>query len=307
MIATAEDFEDTGRSYKVWRPFAVTPDSLVAGPNLHFTFQAMVPIARAAAIIMTHPRFRERYAATAQRYVAFVDQSIIQYWYKNKLRGDIPWVHPDHFPIWNDNGSNLGLIATFLYEADKNPLYFDIARQIGEAFKAKLVPVGQGWVWEPQAIVIGSDTDNTPGSVGNQAGVPDTSHANREAMLMVSEHEAGIFFSDDDLRRMAHTFTDTIWNQSTRDPMFSNYINGSDMPYRVYKEPGLNGSIYHGWAFLGGYSEQAQDVLIAALKAMASGRTNGALERNATSYGGKLALSGHLLRNFTVAKAQSAH
>ena len=69
----------------------------------------------------------------------------------------------------------------------------------------------------------------------------------------------------------------------------------------MYKEPGLNGSIYHGWALIGGYSPQAQRVLLDALRAIAYGRMNPALERNTTSYGGRLALCGHILRNFAVA------
>ena len=304
MIDQAKDFTDHGRHYRAWPPFSVTPDTLVPEPNLHFTFQAMVPIARAAAIIRRNPRFRARYDAEAKRYVAFVDQAIIQYWFKSRLKEEIPWINLDHFPIWNDNGSNLALIATFLYEATGDPTYENIARQIGQAFKAKLSPVGQGWIWESQTIPIGSDTDNTPGSVGNQAGVPDTSHANRESMLMVSQYEAGLVFNTSDLDRMAHTFTDFIWNRSTIDPTFSNYINGSDLPYRVYKEPGLNGSIYHGWALIGGYSDKAQSVLLDTLDAVLHGRMNPALTRNITSYGGGLALCGHVLRNFSVSRAR---
>jgi len=304
MINQSEDFTDHNHHYQAWRPFTVTPDTLVPEPNLHFTFQSMVPIARAAAIIIKTPRFKTRYGGTARRYTAFVDQAIIQYWLKNRLKGEIPWINTDHFPIWNDNGSNLALTATFLYQATGDRFYQDVARKIGEAFKAKLIPVRRGWIWESQTIPIGSDTDNTPGSVGNQAGVPDTSHANREAMLMVSQYEAGIVFDEQDLDRMAHTFTDFIWNQSASDPMFSNYINGSDKPYRVYKEPGLNGSIYHGWALIGGYSPQAQKILLWTLNAIVTGAMNPALERNTTSYGGRLALTGHILRNFSVTQGR---
>jgi len=306
MVSKAEDFDDHGHRYQAWRPFAVTPDTLAPEPNLHFTFQATVPLARAAAIIMTNPGFRDSYAPTAHRYIAFIDQMIVQYWFKSRLNGEIPWINLDHFPIWNDNGSNLALILTFLYRATGNSMYQDMARQIGEAFKAKLIPVGNGWIWESQTIPIGSDTDNTPGSVGNQAGVPDTSHTNRESMLMVSQYEAGLVFNEEDLKRMAHTFTDFIWNQSPESPMFSNYINGSDLPYRVYKKPGLNGSIYHGWALIGGYSEEAQQVLLWTLRAIALRHMNPALERNTTSYGGRLALCGHILRNFALVGIQPA-
>jgi hypothetical protein len=99
---------------------------------------------------------------------------------------------------------------------------------------------------------------------------------------------------------MAGTFLDNIWNQSLTEPSFANYINGNDKPYRVYKQPGLNGSIYHGWALVGGYSPEAQNVIFHALKAIVRGKRNPSLLRNATGYGGILSLSGNLMRNYAV-------
>ncbi|MCR4294657.1 MAG: hypothetical protein NUW21_03935, partial [Elusimicrobia bacterium] len=298
MIAASKEFPDGGRTYRVWGPFTVTADSPVPRPSLHFTFQAAVPFARAAAVIRAHPRFRTRHEDAARRYVEFADQLVIGYFYRRQLRASIPWLDPDRFPIWNDNASNLGLTAAYLCQAGGDPEHCRIARTIGLAFKKKLAPYRGGWIWENQTIPIGSDTDNTPGSVGNQAGVPDTSHANREAFLMTTLSEMGLLFSPADLDRMARTLTDTLWNQSLADPMFANYLNGSDKPYRVYKQAGLNGSIYHGWALMGGYSPRAQEALIATLKAIVLGKHNPSLERNATSYGGRVGLAGHILRNF---------
>ena len=300
MIDASTDFRSHGKTYKVWGPFFVTPDSTVPAPILHFTFQSMVPIARAAAIIKTNPRLNKRYGATADRYIAFVDQAVIQYWYHGPLQDQVPWLNTDRFPIWNDNGSNMGLNAMFLCKATGAPIYCGLTDEIATAFKNKLSPYRAGWIWENHTIPIGSDTDNTPGSVGNQAGVPDTSHTNREAFMMAHLYEMGRIFSRSDLDRMTHTFTDTLWNQSMEDPMFANYLNGNDLPYRVYKKPGLNGSIYHGWVLMGGYSPLAQQILLATIKATMRGKLNPALERNTTSYGGSLSLCGHALRNFAV-------
>jgi len=302
MIARAQTYEYQGRAYQGGRPFIATADSAIARPNLHFTFQATVPIARAAAIINTRPEWKAQFGETARRYIDFADQSIVQYWYQAQLRGEIPWANPDHFPIWNDNGSNLALNATYLYQATGRSLYLSICRRIGEAMQAKMEPAGTGWIWDNMAIPIGSDTDNTPGSVGNQAGVPDVSHTNREAFLMTALYEAGVMFSRPDLDRMAATLTDVIWNQSADNPSFANYLNGSNQPYRVYKQPGLNGSIYHGWVLMGGYSPKAQQVMLHTLRAVVKGKKNPALERNTTSYGGKLALCGHMLLNFSKLK-----
>jgi hypothetical protein len=300
MIAASKEFRSRGKTYRVWGPFAVTPVSSVPTPSLHYTFQALVPMARAAAIIRSDPRFKRRYGAASDRYIAFVDQVLIQYWYLGPLNENVPWLNKDVFPIWNDNASNMGLNAMFLCRATGEPLYCRLTDEIGTAFKQKLSPYRAGWIWENQTIPLGSDTDNTPFSEGNRAGVPDTSHTNREAFLMVHLYEMGRIFSRSDVDRMTRTFTDTLWNQSLDDPMFANYINGSDLPYRVYKKPGLNGSVYHGWVLMGGYSPKAQQILLATIDAIARGKLNAALERNATSYGGSLSLCGHALRNFAV-------
>lgn len=299
MMDTAVPLQHKGKNYTVWRPFKVTPKSPVPKPDVHYTLQAAVPLARAAAIIQKNPVWRERYKDQAKRYTDFVKSAVFDYWWEGEYRRQVPWLNTDYVPIWNDNGTNMGLCALFMFEATGDPLYGEIAKQVGAAFQAKLTPVDRAWIWESNTIPIGSDTDNTPGSVGNQAGVPDTSHTNREPMMMVFMHEAGLMYTTEDLQRMAYTFVDNIWNQSTEEPSFANYINGSDKPYRVYKEPGLNGPIYHGWALVGGYSPEAQQVVFHTLKAILKGKKNPSLIRNATGYGGMLGLTGHLLRNYS--------
>lgn len=300
MLATARDFEEGGRVFRVWGPYWLTPRSAVPRPHMTFTLQAAVPFARAAAIIRGDTRLGRRYGERAERYFRLVDGAVFGYFYEQQLAGTIPWLDTDEFPLWTDDASGLALNAAFLCRAGGRKRHCDMARLVGAAFKAKLRPYKTGWVWENQTIPVGSDSDNTPGSVGNQAGVPDSSHANREAFLMSALHEMGEVFTRADLERMAATLTDLMWNGSLEEPAFSNYINGNDQPYRVYKKPGLNGSVYHGWAFMGAHSPKAQEALLATMKATFRGSLNGSLERNKTGYGGTLALAGHVLRNFGV-------
>ncbi len=300
MMRKAQTIDYKGRAYKAWGPFVISPHSDIPKPNVHYTLQATVPFARAAAIIRANSDWRSAYGDRAHRYIEFADSAVIQYWYLTQYNRKTPWLDTEHVPIWNDNATNMGLVATYLYAATGNDLYKEVALSVGQAFQAKLSPWNRGWIWESHTIPIGSDTDNTPGSVGNQAGVPDTSHTNREPFLIISLHEASLMYQREDIERMAYSFIDNIWNQSYDDPSFANYLNGSNKPYRVYKEPGLNGPIYHGWAFVGGYSPEAQRILIATLKAIARGKKNPALVRNATSYGGKVGLAGQILRNFKI-------
>ncbi len=300
MMATVQTVQFQGATYQAWAPFLIGPNTDVPKPNVHYTLQATVPLARAAALIYADPAWKAKYKANADRYVAFANSAVLQYWYLGQFQRKVPWLDTEHVPIWNDNATNMGLVAVYLYKATRSDLAKEVALAVGQAFQKKLAISGRGWIWEPHTIPIGSDTDNTPGSVGNQAGVPDTSHTNREPFMMISMYEAGLMFTRADIDRMAYTLIDSIWNQSYDNPSFANYMNGSNKPYRVYKDPGLNGPIYHGWSWVGGYSLEAQNVLVATLKAIVRGKDNPSLERNATSYGGKLGLTGHLLRNYVV-------
>ncbi len=300
MIATTGNFEEGGQVYHVWKPFTLDGNSTRPRPSLQYTFQATVPIARAAALIMADPQWRKKYGADARRYVEFVDQYVFRYWYHLQLKDTIPWINHDIFPVWHGNSSNLALNAAFLYQATGNTSYRDIGLKIGTSFKAKLKPYGNGWIWDDHTL---ADTED---SAGNLAGVPDTSHANREAFMMVTLYESGILFTRDDISRMSATFSSTLWNQSALNPAFANYINGSDKPYGIYNEPGFNGSIYHGWALTGGYSPKAQSVLLNTIDAMLHRRMNPSMERNIISYGGRISLCGHTLRNFRLLRNPGA-
>lgn len=300
MLASARDFEEDGKVYRVWGPFGVTALSAVPRPHMHYTLQAAIPFARAAALIRADTRLGRLYGERADRYARFVDGAIFGYYYGQQLKGRLSWLDPDEHPLWNEDASALALSAAFLCRAQGRARHCALARELGAAFKAKLQPYKTGWVWDNQAIPIGSDTDDDPGSVGNQAGVPDSSHANREAFLMLTLHEMGLVFTRADLERMAATLTDLMWNGSLDDPAFANYVNGNDEPYRVYDQPGLNGCVYHGWALMGAYSPRAQEALLAALEAILRGKANATVVRNKTGYGGTLALAGNLLRNYGV-------
>jgi hypothetical protein len=288
MVASARDLNDDG--FPEWGPL------LNDAPNQLNNFQGCAPIARAAAVVAESPKLRAEYSDKAREWVAYVDRSVIQYWYIKRYRGKIPWLPEDlggwaTYPTWSDKASHLGSIATNLYRATGKPLYRDIALRVGRGFKRKLSPHGEGWIWDNGTVDLPD----------NHEPVPDTSHANREPRMMVEMYEAGLVFTRSDVVRMGRTLTDTIWNGSLTSPLFSNYINGSNAQYRRYTEPGENGTVYDGWPFPGVEEPKVQEVMFAILKAIENGQRNASLDRmnNAT---GKLALSGHLLRNFVKRK-----
>lgn len=296
MLAAAQDLNKDG--IPQWKPLDKN-----GRPVQLAVFQGIGPVARAAAIIMRNPGFKARYQAQAARYIEFTDQQIFRYWLQGTYGGRIPWLPKAYggwgtYPVWNDKCTHLGMIATFLYQATGKQQYLDVATRIGKAFKDRLRPNGQGWIWD--ADVPGESW--TKAGYLHQAPKHDTSHANREPMMIVFMHEAGIVFSAADLDRMAHTLTDTIWNGSTTDPRFANYIDGGNDPFERGKNmtPGSVGAIYSGWAMLGRYSPLAQKAAQATLQAMEKGVRNPSVDYNNSS-AGKVELSGQVLRNYALA------
>jgi hypothetical protein len=249
---------------------------------------------------MLNPRFKAKYSATAMRYIDFVDETIIQYWYDHTYRRRIPSLPNDlgswgtQKPWWNDKNSHLGQIAVFLYAATQKvptthtPIYLDIATRIGTAFKRKLQTQKEGWIWD-------NGTAHAEGGKNTER-VPDTSHANDEVRFVVFAYEAGIVFSLNDVEKFGKTLTDRIWNGSIDNPMFANYINGANATYRGRKA-GAYGGVYHGWALLGKYSAKAQTALSYLLKAIVEGKRNPSIRENGCCGFAKVALTGHLLRN----------
>ena len=307
MIAQAKPLVRNGITYQEFGPWG--PDG---NPWLLYTFQVTSALARTAAIIRTNPAFSNLYATQANTIIAFVNQSIYQYWFDKNvgiyadpssswLGGDIPWVtydqgrHGSGYTVWNDKCSHFGAMSAWMYQATGNPLYMEYATRIATSFKTHVTVQSNGsWIWDQGIIDATVDDGNY---ADNLNGSPDTSHANREPMMAVAMYEAGIVFTLADLQAMALTLTGTIWNQSTSNPMFANYINGGNQGFSGHTGAGENGYVYLGWNMLGKYSAQAQYVLAIFWNAvLTQSRQNASEVGNGTSYA-LVEMPGTLARN----------
>jgi len=263
MISLAQPLVRNGVTYQEWGPWDAN-----SNPQQLNTFQGAGPLARTAAIIANNPAFLARYSTNLAQIVAFVDQSVFKYWFDKQtgvyanpdsswLGGMVPWLpislggwgEATDAAYWLDKCSHLGMMSAWMYQATKNPLYLEYATRIAEGFKMHVSVVNGRWIWDYGTVTPAIQSDNLDGS-------PDTSHANREPMMVASMYEAGIYFQLADLQAMAATFSDLIWNQSLTNPMFSNYIDGGNLAYGSYL-PWTDGNIYHGMNVLGKYSPKA--------------------------------------------------
>jgi len=274
-------------------------------PQLLQTFQIGGALARTAAIIALRPEFKARYSAQLDKIVAFVDQSVFKYWFdkttgyypdpsSSRLGGQIPWLSKDlggwgSYPVWNDKCSHLGMMATWMYQATGDPLYLEYASRVAKGFRSHITVQNGCWIWDLGIVPISAGE--------NQNGSPDTSHANREPMMVVSMYEAGIEFTLEDVQAIAATFTKLIWNRSDTDPMFANYITGGNQKY-ASADPWENGVVFSGWVMLGRHSTEAQRVLALSYQYIRTRHplNNISLSTNANSYG-LVEFSGTLARN----------
>ena len=278
-------------------------------PQQSLTFLIAGVLARTAAIIETHPAFAAAYGAQAAQLEAFVNQSVFQYWF-DKVNGvyadpaspypagDIPWCSValggwGQYAYFPQQPMHLGILSAWMYQATQAPLYLDAATRLAEEFKTNhLVLVNGDYQWD-----LGQYTFEG----GNEEGCQDTSHANRIPMMMQAMYENGIVFTAADMQALAGTLLNVIWNGSDTNPMFSNYIDGSDKPYQSTTAAGANGLIYDGWAMLGQDSAEAQRVVALSYQYIladdkAGIPTNPSLTVNDSSYG-RMDLAGTLARN----------
>ena len=299
MIATARPLVREGRTYREWGPWDGN-----GRPRQLDTFQAAGPLARTAAIIAANPKFRVKYAAACSHIVAFVAQSIFGYWFDRTsgLYGDagvpwhggvIPWLPKDQggwgsYPFWIDSCSHLGMIAAWMYQATGDRLYLEYASRIADGFMTHVTEQNGTWIWDKGKVPVATGE--------NLRGTPDTSHANREAMMVLTMRETGIRFGEKDVACLVTTLTSLIWNQDPEDPKFANYLDGWNGAYRNVG-PWENGNIFHGWAMIGSYSSQAQTVLETYYYAILAGTLEPpAAANNGSSYG-RMELAGILARN----------
>ena len=310
MIGTAQTLVRNSISYTVFYP-------LVSGsPQQLNSFQATAALARIASIIHLNSSFASRYASQLTQIVAFVQSSVFDYWFDKQngryadpgsswLGGDIPWLSPS-LGGWGGYTCDLdvcdfvGMIAAWTYQVTGSAVHREYAQRIATGFRSHLSVVNGAYTWDPGLWPISANQ--------NQTGYLDTSHANREPMMMVAMYEAGIEFTLADLQLMAGCLVNVIWNRSLTDPMFTNYIDGSNgiwdpdgIPADATPAWGL-GNIYHGWNSLAKYHPTlrlivtlAYDKIMAAYPGFSG--LNASLTQNANTYG-IMHLAGELARAY---------
>ena len=276
MVAAANEDRD-GDGHPEWDatlngspPPNGRPDLLL--PDL----QGSVAIVRMARLIKSDPVLQATYGSRAYALARFVDDHILTKWLYD--RNHLAWFR--NLPDWSDKASMIVRLLVDMHVFLGDQVRRELAEELAQQF------VDTTLMYDP-------DTDSY---VWPNIPAPDTAHTNREAMFIEVCAQAGIVFDDDDVRRVANTLVQLIWNGSLDDPQCTNFHTGADDDYNGWG-PGEWGRIYNGWILTGRVSAEAQSIGQAIMDlALADPQINPTVYRSSGPQN-VLPMCGHLARN----------
>jgi hypothetical protein len=259
--------------------------------------QGSTELARLARIVLTSPTLKSTYGSEATVIYNFVRTHILNkhlfsrgglWWFKNNVRRtDAPM--SDKTALVLRILVDIKLSSAALGGADNGTYgYPAVVADLANGFEdhvdvdERFEDYQGGSIWDKGMSLIGSYS------------AIDTEHANRFPWALIDLYRAGIVFSEDDVLGLADLLNEVIWNQSLTNPMFRNFIDGSNGSF-LNREAWRNGMIYSGWVQLAQFDPETFTIADAALKAILAGNINASLSYNASPQG-IMALAGHLAK-----------
>jgi hypothetical protein len=260
-------------------PYSATPIAYQL-----FDLQGSTELARLARIIVTDSTLNSTYGIRAQTIHDFVKKQIVDKWLYT--RGSESWFVYNSVTFSKDYSDKCALLVRILTDLYRvgDTSYLTLATEMVNGFKNRLVVfTGNSLIWD-QGLNSGA-----PGYA------PDTAHANRYPDMVVDAINAGIgSITNNDLTKISSLLTAVIWDQSTSNPQFTNYIDGNNDLFGT-RPAWNNGLIYSGWVKLAEYDAGVLAVSDATLKAIVAGTSNPSLDYMNNMHG-KISLSGHLAK-----------
>jgi len=295
MVSAARIIDANGN--KNWSGDWVVPYSATPIAWMLDDLQGSTELARVARIVLTNPTLKSTYGAQAMVIYNFVRDHIVnKTLYKRAgLAGFQSNVNntgnamSDKTELLINILVDLKLASAALGGADNNAYNYPgvldgLAKGLKDhnGIKPRFELFKGGLIWD-----LGMGFEKPYASV-------DTSHANPASSAIIELYRAGIVFDRSYVQGLADLFTKVIWNQSLTDPMFNNFINGSNGNFRN-RGAWASGLIYSGWIKLAEFDPQTFSVADAVLTAILAGKTNPSLNYNNTIWG-RVSLAGHLAK-----------
>lgn len=253
-----------------------------------FAISASTEIARLVSIIADDQELAREFMADARILHAHIAKNVVErYW--ERIRG------------WKNRScdKNRGAMSTkpmmaaqtlvHLNAFRANAAYAAMAKGIADCFLARTSSFKNGSIiWDLERI----DSPYT-----------DTAHANRAPGMVLALYEAGFAFDKSLVDGIGRLFTRVIWNGSVANPLFHNFIDGTNKVPHNSRPDGLgpfrHGMIFSGFAWLSTHSCEAARAVQALLDAVEAGNMNASALMNASQRAGY----GHLALIANVARA----
>jgi hypothetical protein len=179
------------------------------------------PVAVFIESVSRDPALREKFGASADKFLAFMNKNFLQKHEQHWLdlgNGAGAWRFMDLITERYPNrilphNQYLALARAFLVLKDvpgADPLMGQRAEEMARFFHDSLIKQDQAYVWHYWDWVDGGQ----PGS----SGLEDTSHGTIDVGFAVEAAMRHVVFTDEDMTRFTHTVLDLMWNQSETDP-----------------------------------------------------------------------------------------
>jgi len=261
-------------------------------------FQSSVPLAVLADLVVNTPTLDATYDSQARTIQTFVAHNIIEKHICSLGRNE-----NYNFVIGQFTSDKVAMLMRILRHATNVDPAINCS---GTTYLSTLLTWMTAYHTRFTLYGVGSLMDRGLSQYSNRHySSTDTSHGNRYPYAAMDDYRAGNVFTKNDMTLMALDFYGEIWNHSTTNPEFSNFIDGTNQPFYNCDATSVctpssaygAGVIYSGWIALGEIDRTVQYVGDKTLRViLATPGLNQSISAM-NSVWGILELAGHAAKN----------
>lgn len=283
---------------KNWRGIWVSPYSSTNIAYLLEDMQAATSMMRATRVVLQDTRLRSIWGTRVTAIYNFVRDHVVNKhwftrgtssWFQNKFTNPAS-VQSDKEIILARLLLDLKICSTLLANTDNSTYGYPALVALAAAglkdyngAESRFTP------WTFNSLVWSRGKQYEPPHF-----IMDTAHAQRLAAFVYDFYKAGTVIDQNILQGTCTLFSKVIWNQSTTDPLFVNFIDGSNVQFRD-REGYRNGQIYIGWCVLGEMDTNCMAASKAMMKFMSGTGVNLSQSYN-DIFWGRTSLAGNLTK-----------
>jgi hypothetical protein len=182
----------------------------------------------------------DKYRAQYQRLLEFSERDIFEKWFRRGAESYIYRGNTHMASHWAYIAMNLALMTT---DTERKNQYLDVVNNINRDLPNSTSSLRQQMKPSPAnpAAYFWSDVWGSSSQPGQ-----DTPHGNGVISYIVEAHDAGVEWTDDDVRKFVATLSTVVWPSASK---YANYVDGSG---------NLPAWVSDGWMKLGRYDASLQ-------------------------------------------------